>query len=430
MNTSHTQNRRVDGGPTPGRRPGRVRRVLLVIALILAALIGGSAAVNAWLTRPQGTPGAIEFADADLSPALTSATVLALGEATHGTAEFQRLRTQLIAKLPQFRAIVMEEDYGSIARVDAYIQGGPGTAAEAASQFGFALNETEQMAEFLQWLRDRNAALPAAERTQLVGMDVQRVDASKAIALDWLATRDAATAEQIRADLDAWNEAVVGDALDAARADAAPAVDRLVAATQAASGDDDQARVARNAATTLQQQLRLRAAGSPPAMRAELMMANLERTVAEQRARGNEHTLLFGHNGHVEKTSAAYRAADLGELAARTWGDGYRVIGTEFHHADVNTGDGRNRWTVSITNPTPLRGMFAGMRVGYLDFADASSENRTLLRQQVGMGSVGEAFQPWQAWVSATHIVPMVPADAYDALVLVERATPTTMLPR
>lgn len=415
--------------PSSSARP---RRAWHVVAIVISALLvvgGGVAGWYAWSTRPQGEPQAVEMEKASVSDELAGATLLALGEATHGNAEFQRLRLQLVQKLPGFRAIVFEEDYGSVAQVNEYVQGGPGTAEEAARRFGFVLNHTAETAELLQWIRDHNADVPGDEQIELVGMDVQRVDANKEIALSWLESRDPALAASLTDDLAEWTDASsFADGVGAQRKAAHPLVEQLVAAITDASEPGDH--VVRNAARALQQNLDLNAASDSEygSLRAEIMATNLERTVAEQAARGNGHTLLFAHNGHVDKQSAAFSYDDVGTLAERRWGDAYRVIGTEFHHNTLLTGQRANRWNVVIDNPTPLRGLFAGTRVGWLEFSAASGANRMLLEQPVLMGSAGEGFQQWQAYVPWLNAVSMTPAHSYDVLVLVENATPVTPL--
>ena len=413
--------------PPPVRR--RRGRVLIVVLLALALIAVGGGAIYWWQTRPQGSPQAVEFATAPLSPELTGATVLALGEATHGNAEFQRLRLGLVQKLPEFGALVLEEDYGSTARVNEFIQGGPGTAEEAAQRFGFVLNHTAEMAELLRWLRDHNAGIPAERRIQLVGIDVQRIDANKEIALSWLTRHDPDAAKRLRDQLTDWADASRG-ADDAAERDrrARPVVQQLSAAVSA-TPDKPGRQLAANAATTLGQYLDVRAAGSDYGKRrAELMADNLTRTVAEQRDRGNAHSLLFAHNGHVDKASTAFGYRDLGGLVAERLGDRYRVIGTEFVSSRFRTGEGRQRWEVTMNNPTPLRGMFTGTSQGYLEFAMASAENQELLGRPVRMASAGEAFQQWQAWIPWFNSVQMVPSASYDALILVQQATPVTPL--
>ncbi|MGO2110862.1 MAG: erythromycin esterase family protein [Pseudoclavibacter sp.] len=416
--------------PTAPRGRARVLRPLVIAAVAgvvsIGLLVGAVMGWQAWTTRPAGEPQAVEFADADLSPGLTGATVLGLGEATHGNAEFQLARLALVQKLPEFRAIVFEEDFGATAAADDYVQGGDGTAEEAAGRFGFALNHTLEMARLLEWIRTANDARAPGERIELIGMDVQRVDASTSLSVGWLRQHDPAAADEISDALSGWTDETRSDS--AAREAAEPAVDRLAGAIDSAPDDDGKARAA-NAATSLQQLIDLGSGdGSYAETRAGIMFANLERTVAEQAGRGNDHTLVFGHNGHLDKTSAAYPHRDVGELAAERWGDGYRVIGTDLDHGVVRTGDGGDRWEVSMSNPSPLRGIFAGTEQGFLEFASASEENRDVLDRSVPMASAGEQFQQWQAWLPPLSTVQMRPAIAYDALIFVDEATPVTPL--
>ena len=416
-------------GTARERRRGRgVRTLTLLVAI---ALVVGIVGWRQWSTSPQGEPEAVEFVEATISATLSEATVLALGEATHGNAELQLARLTLLQKLPDFRAVVFEEDYGSVAQVNEWVQGGPGTAEDAARKFGFVLNHTMEMAKMLEWIRDHNAGLPTSQRIQLIGVDVQRVDAAKQIALDWLAEQDRAEADAVQAELADWtDETNRGDRAAELRSGAEPVVERLLAAIEDTDVEAAAQQAALDAATMLRQHLDLKdAVGfSYARVRAEIMSVNLDRTINQQRERGNEHTLLFAHNGHVDKVSAAFGHADLGELAADRLGDGYRVIGTEVHDSTLRTGDGEDRWEVTLHNPTPLRGMFVGTKVGYLEFADTSPANRDLLDQPVRMASAGESFQQWQAWLPWTSSVAMVPANSYDALVLVVNATPVTPL--
>lgn len=401
-------------------------KVLLIVVLATAVVAGGCVGWVAWTTRPQGDPQAFEFADARIAPQLSEATVMALGEATHGNREFQRLRLQLIRKLPAFRSIVIEEDYGSVARANAYLQGGPGTPERAARSFGFALNHTREMVELLRGIRSLNTDRSPEHRIRLVGMDVQRVDANKQLALDALRSIDPDRAGELQQRLADWtDQRDPGEEDPKLRTSIRSAVDELV---RALSEADRVPTDARNAATALGQHLDLAQANNYAATRAEIMAANLKRTVAEEADRGNDHTLLFAHNGHVDKASAAYSHPDLGTLASRQWGEAYRVIGTDLHHSRLITGEKGRRWEVTMTNPTPLRGLFAGTRVGYLDFATANPTNRQLLQRPVRMASAGESFQQWQAWIPWLNSVRMVPAHSYDALIMVEQATPVTPL--
>ena len=81
-----------------------------------------------------------------------SAKIIALGEATHGNAEFQQLKLEvfkLMVKNNGVRAFALEGDYGGCEQVNRYIHGGEGTAQEAAAAIGFSIYRTEEMAELI-----------------------------------------------------------------------------------------------------------------------------------------------------------------------------------------------------------------------------------------------------------------------------------------
>ena len=88
-----------------------------------------------------------------------SAKIIALGEATHGNAEFQQLKLEvfkLMVKNNGVRAFALEGDYGGCEQVNRYIHGGEGTAQEAAAAIGFSIYRTEEMAELISYMRQYN----------------------------------------------------------------------------------------------------------------------------------------------------------------------------------------------------------------------------------------------------------------------------------
>lgn len=396
-------------------RPHRLARRILggLIALTLVAVL---ASVGSWAyaTRAQGQPQAVEFADAHISPAMTNARVLALGEATHGNAEFQELRTTVLSKVVGhgFRTVVLEEDYGCTHEVNAFVQGGPGTAQEAAQRFGFRINKTTQVAAWLQWMRDHNAAVPPAERIQLVGMDVQRTEASLRLLSAALTKTDPALAAKATAE---------GDGI--ARETIA-ALGEAVAHLPVERRHD-----AAIAVTSLGHFRDLEDAGPAYAkVRDRAMFSHLRRIVGEVTAAHHGGVLVIAHDGHVAKSPTGALTETVGHLAAQEWGEGYRVIGTDFVHTRFLSGSGDDRREWSLTNRTPLRGMYDGTNVGYLEVAQTTGENRALFDGVQPMGNAGEGFTRMQQLLPFLHTVYAAPAQLYDAVILVDHATPVTML--
>ena len=397
------------------------------LGLVFVAIIVSVAAVAAmvlwWQSRPQGSPVAGEFTEVVLSERMTSARVLALGEATHGTHEFQALRLQLLQKVADqgFTTVAWEEDFGSVALVDAWLQGGPGTAVEAARLFGYGLNRTRDTVDLLTWVRAQNDQHPAGEDIRFVGIDAARPTATKGLALAWLAARNPTAAADLTARLARFTDESLWDR--AVAADVESAVADLQAALTASDDGSEAAAEARQAGRVLEQ---ARQRGLGVGNRDAMMFDNLAWVVERGTASGRERTLLFGHNGHLDRAGQATAVGGdtVGRLAARQWGDDYRVIGTDGHRVGLNS-----QGTVStLTVNGRIRGLFEGTTVGYLELASVTGADAELLRGATTMVSAGEPFASWQAWVPPLHTVSVTPAEAWDALIYVWDASPTERL--
>ena len=124
---------------------GKILKILGILLLSLVLLL--AAADAAWIYVPQiKAAKRIDDVDAYAAPveALTvreGAGIIALGEATHGNAEFQRLRRDVLERLTEeygVRSFALEADFGEAAGVDEYIKGGAGTAAGALLVLAFS----------------------------------------------------------------------------------------------------------------------------------------------------------------------------------------------------------------------------------------------------------------------------------------------------
>lgn len=407
----------------------RTVRALAAVIGVLALAAAATAGWLAWSSRPVGQPQAVEFEHATLSASMTSATVLAVGEATHGTHEFQALRQQVLGKVvgAGFTTVALEEDFGCVAAVNAWVQGGPGTVKEAVQRFGYTVSRTREMADLLSWARTYNAERPEAQRVHFVGVDLQRPTADKAVALGWLGKVKPDVARTLAARL-----AGLTDDTRLARtvaADVPAALADLDSAIRASDDGTPAASDALHAAHVLQQDRTLAANWSGPA-RDRFMFENLRWAVDRGALAGRTHTLLFSHDGHVDRAAQATSVGGptLGSLAADAYGEAYRVIGTDAHRTRFLSGDGADREEFSLTVESPYRGMFTGTQAGYLELADASGPNVEVVNSRTPMVSAGEQFVAWYTWLPPLHSVQVVPAQAWDAVVYFEDTSPVTML--
>ena len=105
------------------------------------------------------------------------AKVVLLGEASHGTSEFYRMRDrishELIAK-KGFRFVAIEGDWPDAARIDHYVRHleYPPSEWTAFARFPTWMWRNEEVRAFVEWLREHNAALKPDERIAFHGLDL------------------------------------------------------------------------------------------------------------------------------------------------------------------------------------------------------------------------------------------------------------------
>ncbi|HJS43976.1 MAG TPA: erythromycin esterase family protein [Gemmatimonadales bacterium] len=116
--------------------------------------------------------------DADLEPLramIGNARVVALGEATHGTGEFFRMKDRILRFLVRemgFDAFAIEATWPEANRLDAYVRSGTGAADSLLSGLYFWTWNTQEVLDLIQWLRDYNVAAGAGG-VGFYGFDMQ-----------------------------------------------------------------------------------------------------------------------------------------------------------------------------------------------------------------------------------------------------------------
>lgn len=136
-----------------------------------------------------------------LHEVLKGVRVVGLGESTHGTREFFQLKHRLLEFLVRergFRAPAMEAGESAALAVDAYVGGAPGDAVRLVSRLDFRTWRTREILAMVQWMREHNRTVPAAERVRFVGIDPQRCADSAAAVGAFLEEAAPTTAESVR----------------------------------------------------------------------------------------------------------------------------------------------------------------------------------------------------------------------------------------
>ncbi len=133
----------------------------------------------------------------------TKSRVVLLGEATHGTSEFYRARAKITQHLIEhhgFNIVAVEADWPDAAAIDRYVRhksvhvgSGP-----AFRRFPMWMWRNVEVANFVDWLRARNAALHPDQHAGFFGLDIYNMNGSIHAVLNYLDRFDAEAAHVAR----------------------------------------------------------------------------------------------------------------------------------------------------------------------------------------------------------------------------------------
>ena len=143
---------------------------------------------------------------AHLGPLLArigDARVVLLGEATHGTSEFYRMRNRITRELIEkkgFHLVAIEGDWPDAGRVDHYVRHVEYSPSEwtAFARFPTWMWRNNEVRSFVDWLREHNAPLQPARRVAFHGLDLYSLYDSIRAVLKYLDEVDPATARVAR----------------------------------------------------------------------------------------------------------------------------------------------------------------------------------------------------------------------------------------
>jgi protein-L-isoaspartate(D-aspartate) O-methyltransferase len=146
------------------------------------------------------------IAEADLGPLLQrigNARIVLLGEATHGTAEFYRMRERISRELIDrkgFSFIAIEGDWPDAARIDHYVRHATYPASEwtAFARFPTWMWRNREVRDFVDWLRKRNGLVEPSKRVAFHGLDLYSLFTSIQSVLTYLDDIDPQTAQIAR----------------------------------------------------------------------------------------------------------------------------------------------------------------------------------------------------------------------------------------
>lgn len=136
----------------------------------------------------------------------SNARVVLLGEATHGTHEFYRIRAEITKRLIRecgFSAVAAEADWPDAYRINLYVRSRSADADATDALGDFArfpqwMWRNADVLDFVGWLREHNDGAREDRKVGFFGLDLYSLHASMAAVLEYLRTVDPDAARRAR----------------------------------------------------------------------------------------------------------------------------------------------------------------------------------------------------------------------------------------
>lgn len=111
-----------------------------------------------------------------LKPILTGNRVIGMGEATHGTHQFQVTKVAVFKYLVtnlNYKLFGIEANFTKCRRVNDYVLNGKGDVKKAVAGMAFWMWNTKEMLDLVEWMRSYNLGKPSQQKVKFYGFDMQ-----------------------------------------------------------------------------------------------------------------------------------------------------------------------------------------------------------------------------------------------------------------
>lgn len=356
--------------------------------------------------------------------------IVALGEGTHGTCEFFKMKHRIVRFLAEemgFTAFAIEANMPEARAVNAYVLTGEGDPKKALSGLYFWTWDTAEVLDMIEWMKDFN--LSGKGRMEFYGFDMQFPDVAMTHVREFVKKADptfvaaldecygkvdevSASMRKSRdrghVDFENWHDAAleVHEHLESRRD------------VYARSRDEREVDWVIQDALVVLQAAEANMQGKRS--RDESMAENLDWILAHTPP--GTKVVTWAHNGHVSKKLGTFKS--MGHYLSERHGKDMIVFGFAFHAGEYTAVGSRGIavYSTSPSEPGSVEWFFksSGIARLILDLRKASAEEKgaAWLMEELDFRSIGAmamdyAFSPRRI------------AQEFDALIYIENTTPS-----
>lgn len=376
-----------------------------------------------------------------------------MGEATHGSSEFQRMKDRVFRTMVSrrgFTVFALEAQMGLCRAIDRYVLTGEGDPTEVLVGQGYWVWSTQEMLHQIEWMRAYNADPAHPHKLRFFGYDMQDGGQEIDEVVAFLKKVDAPSATQVAEWYEPYRPftwkgrqdyTVAAPELRArCREGIQKALQWLLDHQTAYAGmatHEDAAFAAQCARVVMQNEERKAANGDT------LTSLNIrDRYMAENIAWYVEHLnpeaglVVSAHNGHINKGDDFIEWESMGEHLSKRFGKSYGTLGFAFNEggliAVLKSEAGEildfGSWMAKPAPPGSYEEAFvqAGSPLGFLDMRtlDSGAAGARWLNGPHDIREVGSVWIEIPNWCVGPTELP----KRFDGLIWIEKVTATTLL--
>ena len=365
-----------------------------------------------------------------------SVKIVGVGEATHGSSEFQTLKLEMFKKLVEengFTAFALEADFADCLEANEFIQGGEGNARDIVNNMSFKIYHTVEMARILDWMREYNLSVPKEKSLRFYGFDMQNPEKGVDFLKNYMEENGITGIDT--SSLDDWLDEERTESLteeDAEKIKAELSEIRKAVETLSDSQQDFDTICAIKTTENIESTLGYIFVEDLDmyAYRDEAMADNVTWILELEKKLGSGKVMLAAHDGHISKAPhSSMIPTTMGHILKEKYGDEYYSLGTDFFKGKANISVlsitteeyQRKDYYVTTADSIAYQAKYMKDKKFYLDFGTISPETDKkvydLVHSPVSMGTVGEGFTGIYYIFHSAYRTEMVPADLYDGMI-------------
>ncbi|MSU00409.1 erythromycin esterase family protein [Tissierella pigra] len=406
--------------------------ILTLVVIIFTTFMGTGANTESNLTTelkenliPLKTVEA-ESGFEDLMPLkeiLKDKRIIGMGEATHGTSEFFKMKHRMFEFLVEemgYRVFAIEGEFGGSQVVNEYILYGKGDINKSLEAMNFWIWSTEEVVDMIEWMKKYNDDPNNKRKIKFYGFDIQSADNSLSYVLDYL--------EKVGSNnIDGYRKGI--KTLEEIYAELKENKDEYIKNSSVEEYD-----LIFQHAVVIDQWIDLQRTKERFETRDHYMTENIKWILDyENKHYGNDKIMLWAHNGHISKE---FIKLNIGKRLKDLYNDDYYSLGFDFYEGDFIAGTftllgskGANFHISSSPNGSYGDEMNkTGIPISFLDFKKAEKNKvvSEFLSSKIYSNNIGALYLRKRG--NENDINKKVMRDTYDGMIFINSTTASKMI--